>query len=441
MSNSLASAIRGAATRLRDWAKYSRPSHETLAAAEVARYWLNPRRIGPLVRAYQRTEVGPLRRYAARALGRRLADPGSVPDDQLGAGLARYLGQPELTRSIILKAPGPGDEKGVLLLTAEANWVKLLNTNDVADVGARFTLLLSAGWSPLDYSLVGLALRRTTGPVFIEPANYAEVPRIETLNPRVKCLPTLCSDWIHPGLFRPKPRDARGTDLLMVANWAPFKRHWHFFSALRRMPPKLRVTLIGQPDGPFALDRVRQQARDFGAPQDIRYIENVRVEKVYEAMCDSRGLVLMSRQEGPCVAVTEAMFADTPVAMLRDAHIGTRAYINERTGVLLDHRRVACQLLRMLQRIDEYRPREWAEAHISCHVSLARWNNFLRQQAAGEGRPWTRDLVPFCWKPYTTYLKAEDRAAMEPVYLDLRARHPKTFGADFLSSALTPATP
>lgn len=439
MTDGLASTKRRVVTRLKDWAKFSPLTREGLAARGLLRYWLPAHRVDGLIQAYQRTAFGPLQRYAAAKLRTLLPDPARVTDAQLGARWARFMGGTELTRSIVLKAPGPDDEKGVLLLTAEYNWLKLLTTpSDFKDLESRFTLLFSAGWSPLDYGLIGLALRKTTGSVFVEPGNFSEVSRIEALHPRVRCLPTICSAWIHPDLFHPKPLADRKIDLLMVANWAPFKRHWDLFTALKQMPQNLRITLIGQPDGPFTVDRIRQQARDFGSKQDIQYVENLRVEQVYEAMCDSRALIILSRQEGPCVVVTESMFADTPVAMLRHAHIGSKAYINEQTGVLLDSGLMSRQLMSLLDLRDQFRPREWAIKNISCHTSLARWNAFLRDNAIAEGRPWTRELVPFCWKPFAVYLRPEDQASMKPVYEDLNRHHPALFGPQFLPESLPP---
>jgi len=41
---------------------------------------------------------------------------------------------------------------------------------------------------------------------------------------------------------------------------------------------------------------------------------------------------VLSRREGSCVVVAESMFADTPVALLDNAVIGSRAFINDQTG-------------------------------------------------------------------------------------------------------------
>jgi glycosyltransferase involved in cell wall biosynthesis len=115
---------------------------------------------------------------------------------------------------------------------------------------------------------------------------------------------------------------------VMVANWGRFKRHWHLFDALRELPSSLQVRLIGQPDRTYGLDNVRRQARDIGVTQNLEFFENLRVEQVQEQLANGRVSIILSRHEGYCGAVTESMFADTPVGVLNDAYIGSKAYIN-----------------------------------------------------------------------------------------------------------------
>ena len=137
------------------------------------------------------------------------------------------------------------------------------------------------------------------------------------------------------------------------------------------------------------------------------------------------------------MVVTESLFADTPVAMLRDAHIGSRTYINKDTGILLDYTSIRQQLMGLVERRVPFGARKWAEENISCQASLARWNSFLREEAIARGLPWTRDLVPFCWKPYTVYLNDHDRLEMEGTFSELRRGHPEIFGSNFQPHALS----
>jgi glycosyltransferase involved in cell wall biosynthesis len=235
---------------------------------------------------------------------------------------------------------------------------------DLETLDERFTFVLSTGWSTTDYSLVALAARSFRSTVFIQACNYAEIPRFEAFSPRIRCLPTIACDWINPGFYEPRPFHRREIDFLMVANWAPLKRHWHFFRALARMPRDLRVAMIGQVEGPHTLESVRAQARLFGVRQEIEFRENLPIEEVQEYQCDSKVSLILSRREGCCVAVVESLFADSPVALLKDAHVGPRAYINDQIGLLLEHSRLDRQLGRFLEGAGQCRARAWAVDNI-----------------------------------------------------------------------------
>ena len=163
----------------------------------------------------------------------------------------------------------------------------------------------------------------------------------------------------------------------MVANWAPFKRHWQLFDALRRMSKDLRVTLIGQTEGPYTVDYARQQTKLFGVKQDIEFLENVSIDEVTRRQCNSRISLILSRREGCCVAAVESVFADTPLALLRNAHIGPKAYINDQIGVLLNGPRLDYQLKGFLDTVEKYQPRAWAVKNISCFRSIEKGERLL----------------------------------------------------------------
>jgi glycosyltransferase involved in cell wall biosynthesis len=347
--------------------------------------------------------------------------------------------RPGLDRTIVLKAPGPGGEKGVIYVWLEGNWLKvLMGCHNLDALEDRFTLILGTGWSPTDYSLVSLALRSLRGTVFFQACNYAELPRYEALSPRIRCLPMLPCDWINPWFYEPRPFHRREFDILMVANWAPFKRHWHFFEALARMPRNIRVKMIGQTEGPHTLESVREQARLFGVKQDIEFAEDLPIEEVQEYQCNSKISLILSRREGCCVAVVESLFADSPVALLKDAHVGPRAYINDQTGLLLEHSRLDRQLMRFLESAEQCRARAWAIDNISCYQSIGKLNALLRDDARATGRPWTSDLKIPCWRPYPAYVSPEDAEALRPAYDWLYERFPAVFTAQLIDSVVKP---
>ena len=68
-----------------------------------------------------------------------------------------------------------------------------------------------------------------------------------------------------------------------------------------------------------------------------------------EYQCNARTSIILSKREGSCVATAECLFANTPMGLLRDAHVGSKAYINERTGVLFSERTLARDLSAFLE--------------------------------------------------------------------------------------------
>ncbi len=138
--------------------------------------------------------------------------------------------------------------------------------------------------------------------------------------------------------------------------------------------------------------------------------------------CVVRASVILSRREGSCVVVAESLFADTPAALLEDAEIGSRAFINRSTGRLLRDGDLAAQLMELISESDHYTPRVWAEQHISCFKSSARLNDILKQHTIAAGQEWTCDLAPLCWRPDPCLAVPQDSPHMEIAHEDVRQR-------------------
>ena len=209
-----------------------------------------PKRYQLTLRALEATEDASLR----NVLVQRLNAWGLFEQPDLLREMARsspryqnqFRRRMTLNRSIILKAPQTGGEKGVLLMTFEYNWARLFLGMSAAELGwmsDRFNLILSTSWSPTDYTMLALAVASVPGRLFVQSCNYSECEAIETFHPRLQCLKTLPCDWIQPSGFEVKPTAARTIDILMVANWGKFKRHWEFFQVLSDLPANLKVVL------------------------------------------------------------------------------------------------------------------------------------------------------------------------------------------------------
>lgn len=407
-------------------------SHHPLirASAALCRFAVQRLQARPLARleAYQALDPPPAWRWI---LGRGFAS--LPPHNLLQPALGRYEDvrktSPGLTRSLILKAPGPHGERGVIYIAFEYNLYRLLAGLEVpAHFQSRYDIVVGTSWSPTSYPLLALALQTLPGTLYVEASNPSEIPKLESFHSRVHCVSTMPCGWLNPDLFFPKPHGERFYDLLMVANWAPFKRHFELFTSLAKLPPGLKVALIGQKEAGWTQDAIRSLANALGARQKIDIFESIPVSQVRELQCNSKAALLMSRREGSCVAAVEALFANTPLGIRRDAHVGSLAYVNEQTGRRLNPARgMHHEIAALLESAPALSPRDWALQHVSCHQSHRQLNSQLRAHTMAEGRPWTRDLAPMCWNPYPAHLHPEDHAALRPAFEELHRQQPDLF--------------
>jgi glycosyltransferase involved in cell wall biosynthesis len=416
------------------------------ASATIAR--TEAARLERLCAALQRADTPALERFARNRLAAALDTPAGLASwRSTRAGWNRYrepvARDPALTRTVVVKAPGPNGEKGLIAMLFEYNWLRLFGgIPDFRELDHDYEFLLCTSWSPTNYAMLALALAQTTGPVFVQVCNFAEAGRIERFHPRLRVVPDLLGcDWIDPDAHAPRPFAERDIDFLMVANWAPFKRHWQFFEALAGMPRDLKITLVGQPEAGHTADDIRRLARLFGVRQELDLRERRPLAEVMELQARAKVALIFTRREGCCVAAVEALFAGAALGMLEGAHVGPTAYINAQTGRLLAPRDLGRQLLTLRDAAATMDPRGWAAANISCIRSHARLNACVRAAARADGRPWTVDLAMPCWRPYPRLRDPADHARLRPVYDNLHVRWPAVFPAGLVDTAAPEGAP
>jgi glycosyltransferase involved in cell wall biosynthesis len=400
----------------------------TLAAARLPAP--PERRLERLLTAARRARSAGTRARLRAALLPYLRGPASEVWREARIGWDRYYGdfgelgsERELTTSLVLKAPGENGEKGVLYSSFEYNWMRLVAHHDARAVLRDYILVGASSWSPPDYAAFAALAGLSRDPAFIGISNVEDVEAYRLMSPAVEPLPLLAGDWVDPDVYQPLPLAEREIDVLMVAHWAPFKRHWLLWKALRELPRTARVVLVGR-DLPGRTWRdLRAEARGAGVRQELEFERNVPPERVAELQCAARVSAVFSQREGSCVAVPESLFADAPVAMMRDAHVGSRAYINPRTGVLLDAASIAREFARFHDEAERFDARAWAVENTGCHVASARLNAALRDHALRYGEPWTRDIEPLRWRYVPEYVDPAARERMAPAVRALRERH------------------
>lgn len=305
-------------------------------------------------------------------------------------------------------------EKGVVYLSFEHQWTRLLQNCDIKEFARQFRLVLSPVWA-VPYSLVNFLLPELWDDIVFshlsDPNDAFILPRISS---KYIVVPLLCSSWVNPEWFKPVPFDKKDIDLIMLANFGKYKRHFVLFKALKQMPESLRIVLIGQRNGNRTREVLLKEARLYGVENRFELWENAKDSVVFDALARSKISVILSLREGSCVAVVESLFADTPVALFKNAEVGSRIFINNATGRFLENKDVGLQLFDFIKNANKYNPRKWAmENKIHCFESSTTLNKIIRNYCKSIGEDWTQDTAVFHWRPYPTPIYEQDKNLLQ----------------------------
>jgi glycosyltransferase involved in cell wall biosynthesis len=339
--------------------------------------------------------------------------------------------QRRLEKAVLLKPRVSERERGVLYISFEYQWLRLLSLPNLAEFAREYTLVLAPSWSP-PHSLINCLFPvYYPEPVFCQISHQRDLEYFPRLSPRYRMVPLLASNWVNPDWFQPRAFAGKDIDILMVANFGSFKRHHVLFRALRQLPASLRVVLIGQHEGPRTAAHLRAEAAAFGVEGRFQLLESQPHEKVCDALTRAKISLVLSLREGSCVVVAESLFANTPVGMFAEAHVGSRQFINERTGRWLQPHDLSAQLLDFLASAHKFQPRQWAlDNQISCHGSSASLNRLLREGALAEDQEWTQDCAPLQWHPNPQLIDPSGRQRLPSGVVRLRERYGLEIGPE-----------
>jgi glycosyltransferase involved in cell wall biosynthesis len=324
-----------------------------------------------------------------------------------------------IERAVILKPYVGPRERGVVFVAFEHQWVRLLALKNLEEFARRYTLVVAPSASPPYGPVLSLFPARYPGTMFSLISNESDPDVLKAQSPNVHLVPLYASSWVDPDRFRPDDTSTRDIDIIMVGNFAPVKRHFALFQAAREIPRRMRVVLVGQPDRGHTVADVRRLAAAYGVGDRVEIMDGVSHVEIAALLRRSRISIVLSRREGACVVVTESLFSNTPVGILEDAVMGSRAFINSQTGRFLRHQHLGLQLADFVDNSSGYQPREWALRNgISCYGSTATLNQILKQNAVNAGEDWTVDLVPHAWQFDPILIRAVDFERLKPSYAD-----------------------
>ena len=299
-----------------------------------------------------------------------------------------------MSGSLIVKAPAPNGEMGVLFAGSEGDLAALSASGLLPLVQRDYVIFALSAWSPPSPRTYARIASTCRDPVHVGISHVDDLEMYTTYGPAIVPVPLMSCDWLSPDDFVPLPMEQRDIDIVMVASWGHYKRHWVLFDALRSLPAHLRVVLVGgSSEGRTLLD-VKRDAALWAVQQDIMFHEDLPISEVNRLQSAARLALQFSGREGACVAVTEAMMGGTPVGITADSHIGASVHINQATGRRLPRRNLSHHIREMLDSPAGFAPRDWLIENACCTTSSTSLDHHLECHARGRGGVWTAGIAP-----------------------------------------------
>jgi len=338
-------------------------------------------------------------------------------------------GHRHIPKAVVLKPCLPGGERGVLFISFEYQWARLLNVANLDEFASEYTIVVSPTWNP-PHCLVNLLFPVLyPDSIFCLISHQKDLATFPNLSSKYRMVPLLASNWVNSALYCPRQKSDRDIDIVVLSNFGAYKRHFVLFAALQHLPKTLRVVLIGTHHGSRTRETILDEARLYGVADRIEVLQGITDAEVNDCLSRARISLILSKREGSCVAVVESMFADTPVGLIQGAHIGSARYVDEATGCFLSEENLAGDIMALLEKSHEMHPREQVLADgIDFAGSTTILNDLLQRSALLNGRPWTRNIAPHHWRPDPQLLDAESKNMERDELARIKARYGLTLG-------------
>jgi len=296
---------------------------------------------------------------------------------------------------IVLKSP-QGNEKGALLLNYNYYFPLFLKFYDLNKISEYYNIILEPSWAGFcELSILGYS--QLKNPVYVMTYEKRDRRFINDLNVALLPIDIGPSWFINHDIFTlPAENQERNIDIIMVAAWAKFKCHNHFFKILANLKKKLpnfKLVLVGYPVDMTKVD-IESLALHYGIQESLTIYEWIEPSEVVELFKRSKINILWSRFEGNNRAIIEGMFCGTPV-ILRAGHNYGQHYdfINSETGHFADESNLVKKIWQIIDNFDNYSPRNYVMNHRNCIKATEIMNQILAHNECNIGRPWTRGLV------------------------------------------------
>lgn len=344
---------------------------------------------------FRHTQLNWCRKFAERALNKCTQNHGTKSvadfflstfnvDEKTLLTLRQSIidAQRPFSKRLIILAPPEGGKKGVLLVKFTIYFFYLPHIFDLERLLKDYVLVLEPSFCGY-FNPAILCLMGQPTPIIIQASEKVDYHFIESLNSNLVPIDIGANYWVDNRIFYPMKNIEKKYDIIMVALWADFKRHYHLFEAISQCKnkDKIKVCLVGMPY-PYFVDYIKNIARFYNVDNCIEYSENVSQEQINLLLNKSKVCLLLSKKEGFNKSIIEAMFANTPIFLLKGFNYGQHyPYINQQTGGYI----VSSKLREFIENIDSmlqsriFSPNEWVSKHMTIEQTTAELSALLNK--------------------------------------------------------------
>ena len=318
---------------------------------------------------------------------------------------------------MMLKAPDiETGELGVVILKYTEAFGRFAALYDLPRLFEHYQVVLEPSWIGYHDPIFRLFYARERK-VVVEAQFPADEETLLAGRSNLVPVPFGAGHWVNPEHFHPIPGAQKEYVAVLIANWAPHKRHHLLLDALARMrDPDARIALVGYPWKAYGRERLEAEVKRRGLEKRVDFFQRINRKEVNEVFNRSHANLLASRKEGASKILYEGLAAGTPCIVMDD-HEGARpSDINDRTGLRATAAGLAVALEHLRDEGHTFDSHEWWKENAAPEVTTRRLEETLRQCALAEGRPWTRGLAVKTNDPNLTYADAEMPERMRPAY-------------------------
>ena len=293
---------------------------------------------------------------------------------------------------IVLKPRVSVAEKGVVLVKYNDAFERFAALYDLERLAAAYRIVLEPStWGYADAAIL-MYLGLPTD-VIVQAQHHADREFIDRVGGNLTAIPLGAADWVDPEVFVALEPSRRDIDVIMVASWLSLKRHDVLFRAVRHARKVVRrLVLVGYASGGRTSEDIRKEARVAGVADLIEIHERIPPTEVASLLSRSKVSVMLARREGANKALSESLFAGTPVVVTADNIGVNREMVNAATGRFATDSELSRAIIETVSGARDYRPREWALANTGYLNSTRKLEDAVRGLAQRDNEDWTRPL-------------------------------------------------